>query len=103
MNKTIKIDGYLKETPKHSLDTGDVYVRGSCIQVLLIRPFYSKDEYILVGVDGLRPYSNAEYQKVLSREEVVEIFNRKGYKFSHNITDKVRELMENPKNSAKSN
>ncbi len=102
LNKAIK-DGYLKETPKPPLNTGDVYARDSGIQVLLIQPFFNKDKYILVGVDGLSPYSNAEYQKVLSREEVVEIFDRKGYKFSHNINDKVLKLMENPKNPAKSN
>ena len=86
-------DGYLKEIPHFPLKTGDVYVSKGYSSVLLIKPFYYSDSYILVGYLGLQAFSNQELQKVLSKAEVIDYLTINKNKFSHNINNAVFELI----------
>lgn len=95
VEKAVK-EGFLREIPDYPLNSGDVYTSKVASSIILIRPFYEKEEFILIGSYGLRPYSNNCYQKILTKSEVIEVLKSKNRKFSHNINEKVVELIENP-------
>jgi len=86
--------GLLEERPDYPLNTGDVYIALSYATVLLIKPFYNGEQYILIGRAGLNAYSNFETNKLLSAEEVEERLYDCEYKFSHNINDAVFRAMD---------
>lgn len=96
VEKAVK-EGFLREIPDYPLNSGDVYVSSKGYRPsLLIRPFYNEEKFIISGNDGVKPFASAECQKLLSKKEVIDIFTIEGYKFSHNINEKVMELIENP-------
>ena len=94
VEKAVK-EGFLREIPDYPLEVGDVY-RGpyGWANQLLIQTEYKKDLYSLSGVNGLVPFNEVPVNAPLSK--VREYLIQKEYKFSHNINDKVRKLIENP-------
>lgn len=94
VEKAVK-EGFLREIPDYPLNSGDVYKSKAASPIILIRPFYGKEEFILIG-SGLRPYSNDCYQKILNKNEVIQVLKSKDRKFSHNINEEVVDLVGRP-------
>ena len=89
-----KANGSLKPVPPaYPLGEGDVYIAQDYSPLLLLKPFYNKDTFVIVGRVGLSPYSNYEWRKPLSADEVTEALSSQKYKYSHNINDAVTKLL----------
>lgn len=95
VEKAVK-EGFLREIPDYPLNSGDVYTNKVASPIILIRPFYKKEEFILIGSYGLRPYSDDCYQKILTKSEVIQVLKSKNRKFSHNINEEVVDLVGRP-------
>ena len=94
VKKAVK-DGFLREIPDYPLKTGDVYSGPyGWVNQLLIKTEFNKESYSLIGLDGLNPFNGTPANVTLS--EIQNYLVEKQYKFSHNINDKVWELIENP-------
>lgn len=83
----------LKESPHFPLQVGDVYKAPRYSPMLLIKPFYNDGHYILVGSFGLKPFSNAVHQTLMSEQAVKECLTSINAQFSHNINSQVDHLI----------
>jgi hypothetical protein len=83
--------GICKEVKKiNEIKAGDVF-EGSRARVVIFQPIYGIEEFIIVGIDGLQPFSN--FHELQTRYEMTEFLSEGDYTFIANINDQILELI----------
>lgn len=86
--------------PIANFNVGDVFERkseNSKLRVLIIQGvFGEKDErnFNIAGLHGLKVYSDFSGKGTVSKKDILEYLNARGYKFVKNINESVKSLIE---------
>lgn len=80
-----------KEVKKiKEIKAGDVFESDGS-RVMIIQPLYGIGKFNIVGINGLKPYS--DFEDLQTQEEMIELFNSEGYTFIANINYDIAELI----------
>jgi hypothetical protein len=73
------------------IEAGDVFqVEQS--RVMLIQPVFGVGKFNIAGLHGVKIFS--DFNDALSRDEMIDHLNEKGYEFIANINDQIDDLIE---------